>query len=78
MMHVKNIWKLGINEIAKASRDIALEPCKRGYIAPYEHPAARGQYADAPWVIAYDHKTQSFMKNGGQQKYLDKALHIHV
>ena len=26
------------------------------------------------WVMAYGHKTQSFMKNGGQQKCLDKAL----
>ena len=24
--------------------------------------------------VAYDHKTQSFMKNRGQQKCLDKAL----
>ena len=24
--------------------------------------------------MAYDHKTQSFMKNGGQQKYLDKSM----
>ena len=26
--------------------------------------------------MAYIHKTQSFMKNGGQQKCLDKALYI--
>ena len=25
---------------------------------------------------AYNHKTQSLMKNGGQQKCLDKALHM--
>ena len=25
-------------------------------------------------VMAYGHETQSFMKKGGQQKYLDKAL----
>ena len=46
MMHGKAIWKLGIAEIAKASKGFALEP----------------------------HKTQSFLKNGGQQKWLDKAL----
>ena len=42
----------------------------------FELPAAnpQGQHADAPWVMAYSHKTQSFMKNGGQQKCLDKAL----
>ena len=33
-----------------------------------------GQHANARWVMAYSHKTQSFMKNGGQQKCLDKAL----
>ena len=30
--------------------------------------------ADAYWVIDYFQKTQSFMKNGGQQNCLDKAL----
>ena len=46
----------------------------------FELPAAnpQGQHADAPWVMAYSHKTQSFMKNGGQQKCLDKALAIYV
>ena len=29
---------------------------------------------DAHWVMAYNHKTESFKKNGGQQKCLDKAL----
>ena len=33
-----------------------------------------GERADTRWVMAYRHKTQSFMKNGGQQKCLDKAL----
>ena len=32
------------------------------------------QLQDAHWVMAYFRKTQSFMKNGGQQKCLDKAL----
>ena len=44
MMHGKAIWKLGIAEIAKASKDFVRGP----------------------------HKTQSFLKNGGQQKWLDK------
>ena len=35
------------------------------YSAPYENPAARNNCADARWVMAYGHKTQSFMKNGG-------------
>ena len=40
----------------------------------HEHLAARGQSADASWVVmAYGHKTQSFMKTRGQQKCLDKA-----
>ena len=33
-----------------------------------------GKRADACWVMAYSHKTQSFIKNRGQQKCLDKAL----
>ena len=32
------------------------------YSTPCEQPAARGQCADARWTMAYDHKTQSFMK----------------
>ena len=43
--------------------------------APYEPPVAKAQLADPCCVMAYDHKTQSFMKNGGQRKCLDKALH---
>ena len=37
--------------------------------APCEPPAAR-------WVMAYGYKTQSFMKNGGQQKRVDKYINI--
>ena len=48
------------------------------YSAPYELPAARDQQADAYWVTTYFHKTQSFMKNGGQQKCLDKALVVYL
>ena len=46
MMHGKAIWKLGMAEIATASRDFT--------------PGTQ--------------QTQSFIKNGGQQKYLDLAL----
>ena len=45
---------------------------------PYELPAAKGQHADAHWVMTYGYKTQSFMKNGGQEKYLDKALNRNI
>ena len=38
-----------------------------------------------PWGLnpqlqlpAYNHKTQFFMKNEGQQKYLDKALQYYL
>ena len=41
MMHGKAFWKSGIDEIAKASRDIASGPHKGAYSAPYEIPAAR-------------------------------------
>ena len=65
-MHGKAIWKPGIGEIAKASWGIAW----RGvYSTPYKPPASKGQHTDARWVMAYDHKTQYFMKNGGQQVF---------
>ena len=32
------------------------------YSTPCEQPAAKSQCADAHWFMAYDHKTQSFMK----------------
>ena len=41
-------------------------------------PTARSQHADARQVMAYGHNTQSFMKNGVQQKCLDKALYSIV
>ena len=53
---------------------LLLNPTRVGYNAPYELPAARGQRADVRWVIAYEYKTQTFVKNEGQQKCLDKAL----
>ena len=58
MMHGKAIWKIGIGVIAKASRGIA----------PW---TPQGELTTAPNM---DHKTQSFMKNRGQQKCLDKTL----
>ena len=53
---------------------LCLDPIRAVYSTPYEPPAARGQCAGARWVMVYGHKTQSFMKNGGHQKCLDKAL----
>ena len=70
-MHGKAIWKPGISEITKSSRGNAI---RLVYSASYEPQAARGQRADAHWVINYGHKTQSFLKNGGQQNCLHKAL----
>ena len=40
-------------------------------------PSCKDQRADTCWVMAYSHKTQSLMKNGGQQKCLDKALMMY-
>ena len=37
----------------------------------------KGQPTDAHWVIAHSHRTQSFMKKGGQRKCLDKALNMY-
>ena len=39
-------------------------------------PTCKDQHGDAYWVMTYSHKTQSFMKNGGQQKCLDKGLYV--
>ena len=79
MMHGKTIWKFGIHEIVKASRDIALNPTRgeAGLQHPIWTPSCKGQRADTCWVVAYGHKTQSFMKNGGQQKCLVKALRLN-
>ena len=49
-------------------------PQKWVQCAQYELSAARGERGDALWVMTYGHKIQSFMKNGGQQKWFDKAL----
>ena len=68
MMHGKAVWKPGIGEIAKAARDIAPEPHKGGLQHPIWTPSCKGQRAGERWVMVYGHKTQSFMKNGGQQK----------
>ena len=56
-----------MSEIAKAFKGIAPGLHKGSYSTPYEPPAARSQCADTRWVMTYGHKTQSFMKNGGQQ-----------
>ena len=74
MIHGKAIWKPGISETAKTSWDIVPGPHKWGLHRPISIPSCTGQRADTRWVMAYSHKTQSFMKNGGQQKCLDKAL----
>ena len=41
---------------------------------PTSTQSCKGQCSDTCWVMVYDHKTQPFMKNSGQQKCLDKAL----
>ena len=48
-----------------------------GFTVPHMNPPGeRAQHANALCVTANGHKTQSFMKNGGQQKCLDKALNV--
>ena len=68
MVHGKGIWKPAIGEIAKASWGIVPGYQKWRLQRPIWAPNCKGQHADARWVIAYSHKTQSFIKNGGQQK----------
>ena len=74
MINIKSIWKPGFGKIAKASRGIAPGSHKGGLQRPIWKISCKGQRADVRWVMAHEHKTQSFMKNGDQQKYLDKAL----
>ena len=74
MIHRKSIWKPGIGKIAKVCRGIAPGPHKGGLTVPHMSPSCKDQRADVRWIMAYERKTQSFMKNRGQQKCLDKAL----
>ena len=76
-MHGKAIWKSGIGEIAKASRGIDPGPHKVDIQHPIWTSSCKGQCGGVNLVMAYGNKTQSFMKNGGQQKYLHKALQGH-
>ena len=68
------IWKPGISEIAKASRGNAQGGLTAPHITP-PPPSCNCQHTDRHCVMAYGHKTQSSMKNGDQQKCLDKALY---
>ena len=45
--------------------------------SPWTH-SCKDQCVGACRVMAYDHKTQSFVKNGGQPKCLDKLLSYYV
>ena len=75
MIHGKAIWKPGISEISKASRNIVPGPHNGSLQHAIWTPSCKGSMC---WCtlgyMVYGHKTQSFMKNGGHQKCLDKAL----
>ena len=58
------IENLGLVKQPKRPGALTLDPTRGVYSVSFEPPAH----------IAYGHKAQSFMKNGGQQKCLDKAL----
>ena len=80
-MHGKVIWKPRIAEIVKAPRDVAPESLKGkggGLTVHPWTPSCKGQHVDARCVMTYSHKTQSFMKNGDQQKCLSKALIMYM
>ena len=70
MMHGKAIWKPEISEIAKSFRGIVPGLHEVGLQRHIWTLSCKGQRPDAhpSW------KTQSFIKNGGPQKCLDKAL----
>ena len=46
----------------------------KGYLKTWELEPPAARVNAPPWVMAYSHKTQSFMKNRGQQKCLNKGL----
>ena len=54
---------LGIVKQPKLPGALPLDPTRGVCSIPFEPPA----------LMVYGHKSQSFMKNGGQQKSLDKA-----
>ena len=63
-----------MDEIAKAFMDIALDPTWGGGLtAPHMTPPPAARVIMLTNFKLW-HTTQSFMKNGGQQKCLDKAL----
>ena len=67
---------LGLVKQSKLPGALPLNPTREVCSTAYEPPTARRQRADASRVMAYGHKTQSYMKNGGQQKYLIKAVYV--
>ena len=67
---------LGLVKQSKLPGALPLNPTREVCSTAYEPPTARRQRADARRVMAYGHKTQSYMKNGGQQKYLIKAVYV--
>ena len=77
-MHGKAIWKPGIAKIGYNFQGLWPKITQGGLTAPPWSSSCKGQYCDACWVLAYNHKTQSFMKNEGQQKCWDKTLHVQT
>ena len=77
-MHGKTIWKPGIGKIAKASRGIAPGPNKGGFQRPIWTPSCNSQHADARRVMAYSHKTQSFMKTEVSKSAWIKPCYIYI
>ena len=73
---------LGLLKQSKLPGNLPLNPTRQrgrgggggGLQGPNWTPSCKGQCADARCVMAYDHKTQSFMKSRGQQNCLDKTL----
>ena len=61
MMHGKAIWKPGIGEIAKASKRITPGPHKGGLQRLMWTLSCKSQRAETHWVMAYSHKTRSFI-----------------
>ena len=73
---IEKLFKnVGLVKQPKLPGALPLSPTRGGGLqCPIRTSSCNGQRADAHWIMAYGHKTQSFMKRRRQQKCLDKDL----
>ena len=67
---VKNLYK----NKKRPKKNEKIRSPEKSCLKTWGCESPKGQRADARWVMACNHKTQSFIKNGGQQNCLDEGL----